>query len=126
MTFRTRLLVGFIAVGIMPVIVGIIGSTSIVSQKNLAQRAFQSGTMGVVTANQMFKAFDTIKVALRDEALSADDAHNKAAADAYTAGVKMMEEAIGASPRHSMTTLTGKTMKPSRLHGRHMPNTRRK
>lgn len=94
MTFRTRLLVGFIAVGIMPVIVGIIGSSSIITQKTLAERAFASGTMGVVTSNQMFIAFDTVKVALRDEALSNDDVHNKAAADAFNTGVKMMEKTL--------------------------------
>jgi methyl-accepting chemotaxis protein len=95
MTFRTRLLVGFISVGILPVIVGVIGSTSLTTQKKTAQRAFTSGTMGVVTANKMFKAFDAIKVSVRDEALSTDEEHNKAAADAFDAGVKLMEEAIG-------------------------------
>jgi methyl-accepting chemotaxis protein len=96
MTFRTRLLTGFIAVGVMPVIVGLIGSSSLVTQKTMAEKAYASGTMGVVTANQMFKAFDMIKVAVRDEALAKDEANNKAAADAYNAGVKMMEDAISA------------------------------
>lgn len=96
MTFRTRLLAGFIAVGIMPVVVGLIGSASIITQKKLADRAFKSGTMGVVTANQMFKAYDMMRVAQRDEALSTDDENNKAAADTFNTGVTLMEKSLQA------------------------------
>jgi Methyl-accepting chemotaxis protein len=85
---------GFIAVGVMPLIVGFVASSSINSQRMTAEKTFSYGTMGIITAHSMFKAYDMIRVAMRDEALSSDADHNKIAADSFNAGMKLMEESM--------------------------------
>ena len=96
MKLRTKLLTGFLTTSALALVVGLIGILSITSVTAAEKVAFNTGTMGVVGAHDIFAAFDAIKVAVRDEAISTDDAGNKAADDAYKAGVDAMTAALKA------------------------------
>jgi len=95
MTLRGKLLAGFLASSLMAGAVGAVGILSLVSIQKADKRAFETGTMGVIGAYHIFAAFDAVKVAIRDETISTDEAGNKAALDAYNAGVAAMEKALG-------------------------------
>jgi methyl-accepting chemotaxis protein len=94
MTLRTKLLAGFLATSALALAIGIVGIMSVKSITAAEKLAFETGTLGVVGAHHIFAAFDTIKVAIRDEALATDEATNKAASDSYNAGVAAMSKAL--------------------------------
>jgi methyl-accepting chemotaxis protein len=94
MKLRSRLLLGFLGTSLFAVAIGAVAIVSLGRIQAADKHAFDTGTMGVVGALELFQAFDTVKVAVRDEALSTDEAGNKAAMDNYNSGVKAMDKAI--------------------------------
>ncbi len=82
MTFKARLLGGFLTVSLFTVINSIGGISAISIMNALSDHAYSNGTRGIIVAHYLFKAYDMMRVAQRDEALSTDDEHNKAAMDA--------------------------------------------
>jgi methyl-accepting chemotaxis protein len=96
MKLRTKLLTGFLTTSALALAIGLIGILSITSMTTAEKYSFDTGTMGIVRTKDIFAAFDTIKVAIRDEAISTDDTGNKAADDTYKAGVDDMVKALKA------------------------------
>jgi len=96
MKLRTNLLTGFLTTSALALAIGLVGILSITRMTAAEKVSFETGTMGIVEAQDIFAAFDAVKVAIRDEAISTDDAGNKAALDAYNAGVDAMAKALKA------------------------------
>jgi methyl-accepting chemotaxis protein len=94
MTLRAKMLLGFLATSLLAGAVGLVGVLSLGSSSRAEKFAFDTGTMGVVGTQAIFNAYDEVKVAIRDEALSTEDATNKIASDAYNAGIADMEKAL--------------------------------
>jgi methyl-accepting chemotaxis protein len=96
MKLRVKLFLGFFAVIVTTVVIGLVGITSLSNIKAADKNAFDNGTMAIVLVQRMTSAYDAVKVAVRDEALSNDEAGNQAALAAYNAGVSDMAQALKA------------------------------
>jgi len=94
MGLRLKLLMGFIGVSLIAVVLGLVGIFSLNSIKAADAYQFNSGTLGLVSLQKMTTAFDAVKIAIRDAPLSVDPAADKAAQDAYLAGITDMESAM--------------------------------
>jgi methyl-accepting chemotaxis protein len=94
MTLRTKLLMGFLTTSALAFAIGLVGIVSITRMTSAEKMSFETGTMGVVGAQELFAAFDAVKVAIRDEVISTDDAGNQAAFKAYNEGVASMDAAM--------------------------------
>jgi methyl-accepting chemotaxis protein len=94
MALRVKLLLGFVVVSLMAAIVGLIGIYSLNTIKAADKRSYDTGTASLVIVQRMTTAFDAVKVALRDEALSTDAKENQLDLDAYNAGVSDMAQAL--------------------------------
>jgi methyl-accepting chemotaxis protein len=94
MKLRTKLLAGYIGVSLLAAIISAVGILSLNSIKVADKQAFDTGTMGVVGTQNIIVAYDILKVAVREEALSVDEAGNKAAFDMYQKGLAAMDKAL--------------------------------
>jgi methyl-accepting chemotaxis protein len=94
MTLRVKMLSGFLATSLLAASVGAVGLLNLASIRRSEKVSFDAGTMGVVTALNIFEAFDAIKVSARDAIIAATDADDKAARDAFEAGAAAMERAL--------------------------------
>jgi len=94
MSLRLKLLLSFIGVSLIAAIVGLVGIFSLNSIKTADEFQFSHGTQSLLDLQRMTTAFDVVKVAIRDEALSTDEVHNKAALDSYNSGVKDFEKTL--------------------------------
>jgi methyl-accepting chemotaxis protein len=92
MTLRVKMLAGFLATSLLAAAVGAVGLLNLASIQRSEKAAFDSGTMGVVTALNIFEAFDAIKVTARDAIIAATEADDKAARDGFEAGAAAMEK----------------------------------
>lgn len=96
MKLRAKLLLGFLGIALLTAILGLIGIVGLNRIKAADELSYSTGTMGVVGTQAILSAFDMIKVAIRDEALSTGEEENKAALAAYNSGVSEMEAALKA------------------------------
>jgi methyl-accepting chemotaxis protein len=94
MKLRTKMMAGFLSTSLLAGVVGLVGLLSLGGILRAERLAFDTGTMGVVGTQGILTAYDAIKVSIRDEGLSTDEAGNKAASDAYEAGVVAMVKAL--------------------------------
>ena len=94
MKLRSKLLLGFLGTGLFSIIIGIVSISSLNNIRAADEFSYNTGTLGLVGTQGILKAFDAVKVAIRDEGLSSDEAGNKAASDAYNAGVAAMTDAL--------------------------------
>jgi methyl-accepting chemotaxis protein len=94
MSLRTRLLFGFIGVSVIAAVIGLVGIFSLDSIKVADKRSFDTGTSSLAVIQRMTSAFDEVKVAVRDEALSTDAAGNQAALANCNAGIGDMGQAL--------------------------------
>jgi len=94
MRLRSKLLLGFLGTGLFSAIIGFVSISSLNNIKAADDFSYKTGTLGVVGTQDILKAFDAVKVAIRDEGLSTDEAGNKSASDAYNAGVAAMADAL--------------------------------
>jgi methyl-accepting chemotaxis protein len=93
MSLRVKLLLGFIGISLLAGIIGLVGIFSLGAIRAADKFSFDTGTMSVVQMHNVFAAYDAVKVAIRDEALSNDEAGNLAASKAYDNGIKDMAQA---------------------------------
>ena len=94
MSIRMKLILGFLVVSLIGAAIGVIGIVNLNTIRNADTDSFNNGTMGLVIMLRATEAFDTVKVAVRDEALSTDDAENVRAGNAFKGGVTKMSKAI--------------------------------
>jgi methyl-accepting chemotaxis protein len=94
MSIRTKLLLAFLGVSLIGALIGLIGVFSLATIKAADENAFQNGTQGVIVMLRATQAFDTVKVAIRDEALSNDAVENRRAADAFKSGAEALKKAL--------------------------------
>jgi methyl-accepting chemotaxis protein len=79
---------------LLAAIISAVGILSLNSIRIADKQAFDTGTMGVVGTQNIIVAYDILKVAVREEALSVDEAGNKAAFDMYQKGLEAMNKAL--------------------------------
>jgi methyl-accepting chemotaxis protein len=81
-------------VAAMAAIIGGVGTVSMMMITQAQERMFATGTMGVVGTQEIFKALDELRTAIRDEALSVEESTNKEASDAFQKGKADMATAL--------------------------------
>ena len=94
MKLSVKLVGGFFIGAALGVGIGLSGIFSLTSIEAADKVSFDTGTTGNVQVSKMITAFDAIKVATRDEALSSDETGNQAALAAYTTGMSDMTKAL--------------------------------
>jgi methyl-accepting chemotaxis protein len=94
MKLSQKLFLGFFFIVAIAIAVGVVGIQSLNNIKAADKYSFDTGTMGLEMVQRMTTAFDEVKVATRDEALSTSDAGNQAALTAYNAGISDMDQAL--------------------------------
>jgi methyl-accepting chemotaxis protein len=94
MKLAVKLFLGFFVIIALAVGIGLVGSLSLGSIKAAEKNQYDNGTMSLEQIQRMSLAFDEIKVAIRDEAISNDDAGNQAALAAYKNGISDMNQAM--------------------------------
>jgi methyl-accepting chemotaxis protein len=94
MALRAKLILGFLGVSLIGAIIGLVGIFSLNTIKAADKRSYDQGTASLVIVQRMTTAFDEVKVALRDEALSTDAKENQADLDAYNTGMSDMAQTL--------------------------------
>jgi methyl-accepting chemotaxis protein len=96
MTLRMKMIAGFLVTSLMAGAVGLVGVLSLGSLSRAEKFAFETGTMGVVGTQEIFTAFDEVKVAIRDAVIATDKKEDQEAEAAYSVGVADMDKAMKA------------------------------
>ena len=94
MSIRPRLLIAFSSVAVIGLIVGLIGVFSLLSIKAADKNAYDNGTVSLAVLLDLSKGYDEVRVALRDEILSTNQADNDTYFAAYKKGVARVDKAV--------------------------------
>jgi len=94
LSLSAKLILGFIGVSLIGAVIGLVGVASLDRIRTADISSYESGTQGLLIMLKATEAFDAIKVATRDEALSVDDQENARAAAAYREGLAKLKQAI--------------------------------
>jgi methyl-accepting chemotaxis protein len=92
MGLRVKLLLCFVGISMIAAVIGLVGIFSLTTIKTADANQYTYGTASLITVQKITTAYDAIKVSIRDEVISSDEAGNKAAQDAYNKGVNDMQQ----------------------------------
>lgn len=94
MSLRIKLLLGFIGVSLIAALVGVMGMVSLSSIRTADEISYNNATVSLGVVVDLVSSYGAVRAAVRDEALSTDDATNIEANTKYLKGVAGFEEAL--------------------------------